>query len=268
MAIWHYEALSRVPSTAAFFSTHCIFCGCELTAYSNESGAIQELPSQPPEWRSGSPRALGTTTYTICHLCGWWTLLNTEEMHSRRGLMAVFRGAVGALRDIDKIDVALPLGEVQQYLLANRKATASLDWRLMEETVGDVFRSLGFQSRLTSRSGDGGIDVFLSDDDGQLVGVQVKRYRNKITAEQIRSFLGALVNRGVTEGIYVTTSDFQRGAKNEATVAAARGYRIELVDGETFLQTIGIARLEDPSPLLESIPDVYETRRLWRSPIP
>jgi len=53
-------------------------------------------------------------------------------------------------------------------------------------TVASVFRDCGFHARVTSYSGDGGIEVILERGD-ETIGVQVKRYKSAIDAEQIRS---------------------------------------------------------------------------------
>jgi restriction system protein len=97
--------------------------------------------------------------------------------------------------------------------------------------------------RVTSYSGDEGIDVAILDGEGgETAGIQVKRYQGKISAEQIRSFTGALVLKGMTSGIFVTTSSFQKGAHHVKSVAQARGLAIELVDAKRFYDALRIAQ--------------------------
>jgi hypothetical protein len=114
-----------------------------------------------------------------------------------------------------------------------------------EQTVASVYRSLGYLARVTGHSGDGGIDVVLEGPDGILVGVQVKRYRDRIEVEQIRSLAGALLLRGLTGGVFVTTSTFRSGATKAARLAASRGYPIELVDSAKFFDALKIAQRRD-----------------------
>jgi restriction system protein len=79
--------------------------------------------------------------------------------------------------------------------------------RRFEELVGAIFSDSGHRVRVTSYSCDNGIDSAVLEGPGDtLIGVQVKRYRNTIIAEQIRSFAGALVLGGITKGVLVTTS--------------------------------------------------------------
>jgi restriction system protein len=186
-------------------------------------------------------------------------------METRRGQMAIYRGAQGALKALDALGNSAPLEEIEQFLLARWDARNALDPSLIERVVADVFRQIGFQSRVTGRSGDGGIDVVLTDSADKTIGVQVKRYQNRIEAREIREFAGALMLRGLTEGIFVTTSRFRSGAEEEATLAESRGLPIQLVDGEAFYDALGIVRWDADASCLPVLPSVYETRRLWRT---
>ena len=70
----------------------------------------------------------------------------------------------------------------------------------------------------------------------------MKRYRDAIEAEQIRSLLGALVVGGFTRGVFVTTSKYRSGADAVASAATCRGYPIELLDAEQFYEALGVAQ--------------------------
>lgn len=93
------------------------------------------------------------------------------------------------------------------------------------------------RATVTSYSNDGGIDAFLMKDD-ETIGVQVKRYGKQIEVEQIRALAGALVLKGLTKGIFVTTSTFRSGAKKAIGEYKYRGYKIELIDADRFLSML------------------------------
>ena len=114
--------------------------------------------------------------------------------------------------------------------------------RLFELVVASVFREIGYVASATAYSNDGGIDVVLEKGDST-IGVQVKRYADRIEAEQIRSLAGALILANHTEGIFVTTSSFRSGAKSTAKRFTSKGYPIKLVDGERFLTQLGIQEI-------------------------
>ncbi len=113
--------------------------------------------------------------------------------------------------------------------------------RVFEETVASVFRDLGYTAEVTAYSGDDGIDIILARG-AETVGVQVKRYKNAIEVEQIRSLAGALVLGDMTSGIYVTTSRFRSGAGKAVENFAQRGYRIELIDAGRFYDALKLVQ--------------------------
>lgn len=269
MTIWRYDAHDRLPAYADFFAHACIFCGAELELFSDRSGTIDRVGPETQHWRSANHTdGPLEQTYTLCPLCGWWTTLRSDEHPARRGLMSVQRGAIGSLKDIDTTDVTIPLSDIQRFLLARWDARHTLSWRIIEETVGAVFKAIGYDVRVTNRSGDSGLDVILGNSSSDIVGVQVKRYRKKIVADQIRAFLGALVQATVTRGVFVTTSSYQPKAHDEARWARKRGYLIELVDADSLFDAIGIARLEESAAnFLDNIPLNIKMQPLWRSPV-
>jgi restriction system protein len=177
----------------------------------------------------------------VCPNCGWWTAeretWNVEpHMHTQ-----VTYGAVASLRELDLTDINTPISEIQAYLLAKYEARFDLHPRVFEEVVGSVFASLGYKVRVTGYIGDDGIDVIL---EGLIdtIGVQVKRSKNAVKVEQIRSLAGALVYAGLTRGVFITTSDYQSGASNTAKRFRARGLKIELMNAEKFYNKLGIAQ--------------------------
>ena len=89
----------------------------------------------------------------------------------------------------------------------------------------------------TGRSGDGGIDGILHQDALGLnrVHVQAKRYgdQNAIGRPDIQQFVGALGDRGASQGVFVTTSRFTREAEDTAERAREK---IALIDGNRLVE--------------------------------
>jgi restriction system protein len=181
----------------------------------------------------------------------------------------------GSLRRLDLSNSELPLEQVRDYLTARFEARFEVHPRVFEDVVASVFRDQGYEARVTAYSNDGGIDVILEYGKESTIGVQVKRYKEKITVAQIRELTGALVIGGHAKGIFVTTSEFQSGAFSTAAASAYRGFPIELVDAPRFFEELKIAQLsgtrelfdkkpwgEIPSwPDLSSHPDALNPRR-------
>lgn len=146
--------------------------------------------------------------------------------------------AEAALTPEDRIEQAV--AEIEQ------KVQAELRERLLEQTpaffervVIDLLLAMGYGSSVEEaaeqlgRSGDGGVDGVIREDRLGLdvLYVQAKRYRDQsITVEQLRSFAGALQDRGARKGVFITTSRFTEEAN--AFARRQQQVRIVLVDGE------------------------------------
>ncbi|MER8942889.1 restriction endonuclease [Mesorhizobium sp. M0915] len=246
MSIWQYGEAAR--DLEAVWSKVCPFCSSALDRVFQEPYDTRKLfravplKLRSPFWVSNNSD--GTRQVERCSNCGWWKaseFKNHEGIHpqfDRRFIM----GAVGSLRELDLSDQTTPLQQVRDYLAARYEARFEVHPRLFEETVASVFRSLGFDAVVTAYSGDDGIDTIL-EKDGRQIGVQVKRYKDRIAVEQIRSLAGALVLGGMTQGIFVTTSSYQSGAVSTAARYETIGYRIHLVDAGRFYDALSLAQV-------------------------
>lgn len=136
---------------------------------------------------------------------------------------------------------------------AVRELDADLDERLLsrvldgtptffEQLVVDLLVAMGFggslgKSQRIGQSGDGGIDGTIDEDALGLdaVYIQAKRYdpASSIGRDRIQQFVGALIGRGASKGVFVTTSSFTRHAKEYAERAPQR---IVLIDGGRLTQ--------------------------------
>jgi hypothetical protein len=177
--VWLYsdQIRDRNALASALSSASCIFCSSCLERPGR--GLVQKT-------------ILGRTTerersqIQVCPLCGWWRY---EYAHWKRkfaqkvvppsGVEDVW-AAAGSLKNLDLRDQSIPISEIRRYLIARYKQRYSLDPTVFEGVGASVFRDTGYESLVTGRRGDGGIDVILHGPDSSIIGVQVKRYRNKI----------------------------------------------------------------------------------------
>lgn len=110
-----------------------------------------------------------------------------------------------------------------------------------ERVILDLLAAMGFgkgdlkNGHMTKTTGDGGIDGVIHEDALGLdaVYVQAKRYapENKISRPDIQRFVGSLTGEGATKGVFVTTSDFSREARDYISRVQ---HRIVLIDGQQF----------------------------------
>lgn len=91
-------------------------------------------------------------------------------------------------------------------------------------TMEDAGQAIG-------RSGDGGIDGIIKEDRLGLdaIYLQAKRWENTVGSPEIQKFAGALQGRRATKGVFITTSDYSKGARE---FAGAINNKIILIDGD------------------------------------
>lgn len=111
-----------------------------------------------------------------------------------------------------------------------------------EELVVRLLDRMGYgragSAHRTSASGDGGIDGIISQDPLGLdrIYVQAKRYTDTaVDRPLIHGFAGALLSKQGDRGVFITTSRFTKGAREEAERINAR---IELIDGARLAELL------------------------------
>jgi len=224
--IWSHKYVVKSESyLQSLPADKCAYCSLSLVRWDGKKPDV-----------IGSSNAWSHPIVMVCNSCGWWyvTFFVSESIWPND---TIFKYATaGQLKPLDVNDISVPLSELRKYLLAKRDARFQINPKRFEDIVGGIFR-------VTSYSGDKGIDVAALDGSSNtFIGIQVKRYKNKIEAEQIRSFVGALMLGGYSKGVFVTTSAFRTGAIETVGQSAALGLPIELWDGDNFIEKLGIER--------------------------
>jgi restriction system protein len=243
VALWEYRDAARDLDWDSVSSPNCLFCNQVL---------LHSRPLDPWDVDDPTMGSVLVGDIRLCRTCGWWSASRSEGASWPVGNDIVSSvtgyGAMGSLKELGLPDIQVPLWEAREFLTKRFERRCELDPRLVQETVVSVFESLGYQVQATAFRNDGGIDGVLSRNTEPPIGIQVKRTKNKIEAEQIRSFAGALLLHDKTVGVYVTMSSFTAGAQSTAANFKDRLLRIELVDAARFLEALGIAqRAELPS---------------------
>ena len=141
--------------------------------------------------------------------------------------------------------------------------------RFFEELVIDLLVKMGYggsreDAEAVGRSGDGGIDGIINEDRLGLdvVYVQAKRWEGNVGRPEIHKFTGALIEKNARKGIFITTSDFSREARESSDnsddpkivlidgrqlaelmidynvgVSTVKTYEIKRVDSDYFIET-------------------------------
>ncbi len=138
-----------------------------------------------------------------------------------------------------------------------------------ERLVVQLLVAMGFggsvegAGRALGKSGDGGVDGVIDQDALGLdrIYVQAKRYvdGNTVGASAIRDFFGSLDRFKAAKGLFVTTSNFTKDARD---TAASLSKRIVLIDGEQLVRLMiryGVGcRVEDILYLKKIDEDFFE----------
>jgi len=114
----------------------------------------------------------------FCPQCGWWRILKNVSVFSESQLWDIFLGLSASLKSFDLNDLNQPIEEVRNFLTAKYESRFSVNSKLFENLVADVYASIGYDVYVTGYSNDAGIDVVLGDGKTE-IGVQVKRYKKK-----------------------------------------------------------------------------------------
>jgi restriction system protein len=110
-----------------------------------------------------------------------------------------------------------------------------------ETLVIDVLVKMGYggtrkdAGKAIGKSGDGGIDGIINEDRLGLdvIYIQAKKWENSVGRPEIQKFAGALQGQRAKKGIFITTSEFTKEAKEFASKIESK---IILIDGETLTQ--------------------------------
>lgn len=146
--------------------------------------------------------------------------------------------------------------------LLGRLMAASPDF--FERVVVDLLLAMGYGSdaadagQTLGRGGDGGVDGVIREDRLGLdvIYIQAKRYAadRAIGPDALRSFSGALDEKGARKGVFITTSRFTSEAERYA--AQHQTKRIVLLDGERLAKLMianGVGMREDRTIVLKRL---------------
>jgi restriction system protein len=112
----------------------------------------------------------------------------------------------------------------------------SVEWRSMrgkpfEVFLKDVFEYLGYDCRLTAKSGDQGIDL-IAKKEGTNIAIQAKAYQNSIGNDSVQQAVAGMRHYGCNQCAVITNSRFTPSA-----IELARTNNCKLID-ETQIESL------------------------------
>ncbi|MFN8871940.1 MAG: restriction endonuclease, partial [Phycisphaerae bacterium] len=91
------------------------------------------------------------------------------------------------------------------------------------------------RAKVTGKSGDEGIDGVIPQDrlGLDMVYVQAKRHENAVGPGDIDKFVGSLMRKKATKGVFITSGTFTEGATRAGKEAAVK---LRLIDGDELAE--------------------------------
>lgn len=137
--------------------------------------------------------------------------------------------------------------ETSYQTIRNALATEILDKvkscspSFFERLVVELLVAMGYGGTLqdagkaVGKSGDGGIDGIIKEDRLGLdvIYLQAKRWEGNVSRPEIQKFAGALLGQQARKGVFITTSDFTKEAKDFAEKIDSK---IILINGEELAE--------------------------------
>jgi Restriction endonuclease/RNA recognition motif. (a.k.a. RRM, RBD, or RNP domain) len=103
------------------------------------------------------------------------------------------------------------------YFARHPEEMRTLDTRLFEELVAEIWKRLGYEVELTAKPGDGGVDVVAlrraEVDVRYLIQCKRPRIGKAVRVQPVRELLGVVTDSGATKGIIATTVYFTSPAR-------------------------------------------------------
>ncbi|AGB37015.1 restriction endonuclease [Natronococcus occultus] len=115
------------------------------------------------------------------------------------------------------------------------------DWQEFENLVARLYEDKGYDTRVTQRADDRGIDIIAENGQNQLI-IQAKRHSfgNNVGRPTVQKTIGALSGTSANMAVIVTTAGFTQSAKEEAGRHIGR---IKLVNGPQLISELNKSHL-------------------------
>ena len=199
-------------------------------------------------------------------------LLDRGLVRRENAMYSVTDAGLAHLKRVDT-ETALGGGEQQELWTLARKQGMSvreslrellldMDPFAFEHLVRRLLEEMDYQNvEVTTRSGDGGVDV-VADIELGITSVrevvQAKRHKRPVQRKDLDALRGSLYRFSAVRGTIITTSRFSKGTEEAAF--ASRAAPITLIDGDKLIELLikhGIGVKKRSLEVLEIVPDAF-----------
>lgn len=109
----------------------------------------------------------------------------------------------------------------------------SLNGYEFEKSLSEVYKAKGYETWITPKSGDGGVDIVVWNNDKTKIYIQCKAFKGKAGVAIIRELYGVMMNDNVEKGIVACLGGFTSGAQE-----FAKNKNISLIDVNDIIKMI------------------------------
>ena len=109
----------------------------------------------------------------------------------------------------------------------------SLNGYEFEKSLSEVYKANGYKTCVTSKSGDGGVDIVVWNKDTTKIYIQCKAFKGKAGVAIVRELYGVMVNDKVEQGIVACLGGFTSGAQE-----FAKNKNISLIDVNDIIKMV------------------------------
>lgn len=107
-----------------------------------------------------------------------------------------------------------------------------------EHFVSDVLVAMGYRTRVTEASGDGGVDIIAHRDplglEPPIIKVQCKRKTSTVGGPEVSNLVGSLAPGGAELGLFVTLGSYSR----DAVILSRNRQDLRLINGDELVRLI------------------------------
>lgn len=252
---------------ASFTSGICPICLYQLTQYRH----IPEDMTPPSE--PYFHYIVLEPIITVCKKCGWWQSKAEGISKSHPSILpkneSKSEWAYSYHPVIDVIDISsnvIAINDLRNHLLKNwsdrNKISAAKAELLVQSLLKEHFKCDVFSATANVNQADGGIDLYVCHDNGEIkTAVQVKRRITKDveSVTEVRNFVGALLIENIKKGIFVTTAERYSSVAIEIPRKLNSRLELQLINGLELYEIL--QTLTPPNEII--IPPYVNKEMIW-----
>jgi len=129
-------------------------------------------------------------------------------------------------------------GEQAQYetmlMYSSWQFWLSLGSKELEIQTSNLFTELGYTTSVIGGKNDGGVDIFMVDEDGNKIIVQCKAYKNIVGPNYVRELYGTLMHKKADLAILVAPRGFSYAARDFASGKPIKLYDVDDLSKLTY----------------------------------